>query len=768
MKKIVSVFLLLSVAAGLVFVSPVSAEGTESFTDPADSYVHTDAEYEDAGISLWFDYASEKVSSAALESTGRESATVYMAKNEIEDAQFVLYSAEGRENLSAELGGFSDGNANTLSADIYIELYHDCGDSGLVPDAIPPLSAYGAFSLEAGKSQAFLVKVTSAADTPAGLYSSSLIIRDGENRAVKQTEIYVKVWDFALSEETACATSVNLDYGYLSNAYSGTGADFHTIYKNYYDYLLENRVCAYYLPYDLYTAEAIAYMDNPRVTSFQGDYSYQGVKYQSTFMPRIYKAAYTSAENGNRFNKAYYFSNVVDASTPADLERLRAYYDGLSTLLASRKPSYAEQPLWFITTYINDIDYTKQDGTVIDQIDYYGDFVNLWCSKTFAYTDVSELGVTGAKVMQPLKWNSVYGTFGERMAEKRENGQKVWWFISWDVEAPYINYYMQTDGVAQRVLFWQQYDNGVQGFLYNFANFWIGDCSDPYNNNITNASYPDAHGESILLYPGSTYGLEVPVGSLRLEAMRDGIEDYQMFSMLEAALGDGACDEYIDRMTTGMVRYSVSDAEYYSARVALGNALEAALSAANCEHTYICEVTAEATCTEDGSAVYTCEKCGDTYTETLPAAGHSFTLGKCSVCGEADPNAVSLVLDGVSASYSAGDTVTLKAEFYTDGQNGYRFAYWSGDTDVITDTTAAEITFTMPEKDVTLTKNYVTVGDANGDGRVNGTDTNYMKRTLTGSLTEASAMDINLDGRVNGTDANLLKRILVGSYVPEK
>ena len=74
----------------------------------------------------------------------------------------------------------------------------------------------------------------------------------------------------------------------------------------------------------------------------------------------------------------------------------------------------------------------------------------------------------------------------------------------------------------------------------------------------------------------------------------------------------------------------------------------------------------------------------------------------------------------------------------------------------------------MPEKDITLTKNYIMVGDANGDGRVNGTDTNYMKRTLTGSLTEASAMDINLDGRVNGTDANLLKRILVGSYVPEK
>ena len=127
-----------------------------------------------------------------------------------------------------------------------------------------------------------------------------------------------------------------------------------------------------------------------------------------------------------------------------------------------------------------------------------------------------------------------------------------------------------------------------------------------------------------------------------------------------------------------------------------------------------------------------------------------------------------LTLDGVTFEYSSGETVTLKAEFYTDGQYGYRFAYWSGDTDVISiDTTAAEITFTMPDNDITLTKNYVMIGDANGDGRINGTDTNYMKRTVTGDLMGTSSLDINLDGRWNGTDANILKRILVGSYVPE-
>ena len=73
----------------------------------------------------------------------------------------------------------------------------------------------------------------------------------------------------------------------------------------------------------------------------------------------------------------------------------------------------------------------------------------------------------------------------------------------------------------------------------------------------------------------------------------------------------------------------------------------------------------------------------------------------------------------------------------------------------------------MPDNDITLTKNYVMIGDANGDGRINGTDTNYMKRTVTGDLMGTSSLDINLDGRWNGTDANILKRILVGSYVPE-
>ena len=66
------------------------------------------------------------------------------------------------------------------------------------------------------------------------------------------------------------------------------------------------------------------------------------------------------------------------------------------------------------------------------------------------------------------------------------------------------------------------------------------------------------------------------------------------------------------------------------------------------EHSY--EKTGETapTCTEDGSITYTCTECGDTYTETVPANGHSYTSAvtkptctrdgyttyTCTVCGD--------------------------------------------------------------------------------------------------------------------------------------
>ena len=74
-----------------------------------------------------------------------------------------------------------------------------------------------------------------------------------------------------------------------------------------------------------------------------------------------------------------------------------------------------------------------------------------------------------------------------------------------------------------------------------------------------------------------------------------------------------------------------------------------------CQHNYTSTVDREATCTVPGQMTYTCSLCGHTYTETIPAKGHTwtvsqtvtteydeegnllqqgYTLYQCSVCGE--------------------------------------------------------------------------------------------------------------------------------------
>lgn len=60
---------------------------------------------------------------------------------------------------------------------------------------------------------------------------------------------------------------------------------------------------------------------------------------------------------------------------------------------------------------------------------------------------------------------------------------------------------------------------------------------------------------------------------------------------------------------------------------------------AYCTHNYEC-VNQSPTCTEEGADIYTCTICGDIYRENVvPATGHSYEDGFCTVCKEMDPNA---------------------------------------------------------------------------------------------------------------------------------
>lgn len=90
------------------------------------------------------------------------------------------------------------------------------------------------------------------------------------------------------------------------------------------------------------------------------------------------------------------------------------------------------------------------------------------------------------------------------------------------------------------------------------------------------------------------------------------------------------------------------------------------------EHDYVSEVTSAATCTDDGTVIYTCTGCGDSYTETIKAHGHDYEcteeegyyLYTCKNCGDSYTEEIS------STSYEYVSSLTSGGKYIITLYNG--------------------------------------------------------------------------------------------------
>ena len=280
MKKSAKKILLSSLLVIIIATVAIFAPGAlAAQSDPADSYVVQKAPYEDSSVKLWFEHSFKKVLTKDKTASGMNTYSAYMAKNEVENIQFVLYSDSTKSNMGATVTNFTDSKGNTIPAELYYEMYVTVSGirdefvlgatssttpirEGETPDPVYPLAKIGGkFQLNGGKSQAFFIKLRTAEDTPSGWYSAQLNITNSSGQVVKTATVFAYVWNFALSEETEFQTAM-----YLTNdtRYGGT-------YKAFYDYLLDNRLVAMDPPGELNSENE--YLTNPRVNAVRVLYS---------------------------------------------------------------------------------------------------------------------------------------------------------------------------------------------------------------------------------------------------------------------------------------------------------------------------------------------------------------------------------------------------------------------------------------------------------------------------------------------------------------
>ncbi len=541
-NKIFSLILCLSI---LISVSLSSCVKKEEY-DPTKSYKPMVAENEDSTLKIWFEHSFEKVASYYTEPSDKDSYYIRLAKNEIEGCQFILYSETNKEGYTAEITQFKNEDGDQIETEILKEHYISVGTK-MYPDPLPPL--IGEFDLKAGKTQGFFIKVKSTAEKKAGNYEAVLsIMKDGKQ--VKTAKVFAKVWDFTLSDETSCTTSMYLSQWALYTAHEQYDSDDNQLYKLYYDYLLENRVNAYYLPYDLLDPRVDEYLNNPRVTSF----CITGYKtdYNADKITEIYNKL---SKKDKWFDKGYFY--YVDE--PTNLSLLYQIQSA-GDFLESVYPGYM-----MVSPFFTDIEFDSKT----DQIEFMKDYIKIWCNKPYAYKTAAQNKKEPKYIVQTEAYNKKYGTYAKRMEEFKKRGDKVWWYVCWEPQDPYTNILLEQDGISHRVLFWQQKQYKVDGFLYYAVNNWT---ANPWND-----AAKIVYGDGVLLYDGHEIGIKGPVGSLRLEAVRDGIEDFEYLTMAEDALGTKKLDKIIKKVTKNLLDYTKDSEKFVETRIELGNQLEKAL-----------------------------------------------------------------------------------------------------------------------------------------------------------------------------------------------
>jgi hypothetical protein len=116
----------------------------------------------------------------------------------------------------------------------------------------------------------------------------------------------------------------------------------------------------------------------------------------------------------------------------------------------------------------------------------------------------------------------------EHYRARQKAGEQVWFYTCVFPQGEYANRFIEQPLIKTRLLHWINYRYGVTGYLHWGYNHWTSDS--PFTHTTRPHGGPPylPAGDAWIVYPGR----EGPLDSIRHEAMRDGIADYELLSLL--------------------------------------------------------------------------------------------------------------------------------------------------------------------------------------------------------------------------------------------
>ena len=138
-------------------------------------------------------------------------------------------------------------------------------------------------------------------------------------------------------------------------------------------------------------------------------------------------------------------------------------------------------------------------------------------------------------------WVPVLGSFDKEMDkihEHRAKGGQAWFYTCIYPQGRYLNRFTDLPLVKTRLLHWLNFRYDFSGFLHWGGNYWSPEPFDNVQPVINDGMTLLPAGDNAIVYPSpEDYSI---LSSIRLEAMREGIEDYELLVALSKKDADKA------------------------------------------------------------------------------------------------------------------------------------------------------------------------------------------------------------------------------------
>lgn len=138
------------------------------------------------------------------------------------------------------------------------------------------------------------------------------------------------------------------------------------------------------------------------------------------------------------------------------------------------------------------------------------------------------------------------------------------------------SYMIDTPGAANRVMQWVAWKFRIEGELYYSMNEAYGQDNDPW----ANICLFGGNGDGTLFYPGRPNRIggqsDIPIESIRLKLIREGMEDYEYLALLAKLNGRQSADRYADRIVKEPYLWESRPEVFLKVRQEMGESLDRA------------------------------------------------------------------------------------------------------------------------------------------------------------------------------------------------